>query len=78
MKDVKSLLIDLKAKRWTNASIAAAIGVTVNAVEKWQTGDRNISRSHLILLRQLTKRRRIPPKRRYQKGSRNQGVDNDI
>ena len=34
--DVQSLLATLKTKGWTNTSIADAIGVTVNAVEKWQ------------------------------------------
>ena len=69
MDDVQTLLADLKAKGWTNAAIADEIGVTVNAVEKWQAGDRNISRSHLILLNQLIKKK-PPKKRRYPKGSR--------
>lgn len=68
--DVQTLLADLKAKGWTNTSIADEIGVTVNAVEKWQAGNRNPSSSRLILLNQLTKRNRIPKKRRYTKGSR--------
>ena len=64
MDDVQTLIADLKAKDWGNKSIADAIGVTVNAVEKWQAGDRNISRSHLILLNQLLNRK-PPKKRRY-------------
>ena len=74
MDDVQTLLANLKAKGWTKASIADEIGVKVNAVEKWQSGDRNPSQSRLILLNQLLKRKRIPPKKRYQQGSRNQGV----
>ena len=45
MDNVQTLISDLKAKGWTNASIADAIGVKVNSVEKWQSGDRNISQS---------------------------------
>ena len=70
MDEVQTLLVGLKAKGWTNASIADEIGVTVNAVEKWQAGSRNITQSHLILLNQLTKRNRVPKKRRYAKGNR--------
>jgi transcriptional regulator with XRE-family HTH domain len=70
MDDVQTLLADLKAKGWTNASIADSIGVTVNAVEKWQSGDRNADNRSLILLNLLTKRKHIPKKRRYAKGSR--------
>jgi hypothetical protein len=62
MDDVQPLLADLKAKGWGNKSIADAIGVTVNSVEKWQAGDRNTSRSHLIQLSQLINKK--PPKRR--------------
>jgi hypothetical protein len=70
MDDVQSLLAELKKKGWTNASIADGIGVTVNAVEKWQAGDRNASSSRLILLNQLLNIKRIPKQRRYAKGSR--------
>jgi transcriptional regulator with XRE-family HTH domain len=70
MDDVQSLLAKLIAKGWTKASIADRLGVTTNAVEKWQAGDRNISQSRLILLRQLLPVKRIPKKRRYTKGDR--------
>ena len=69
MDDVQPLLADLKAKGWTNTSIADEIGITVNAVEKWQAGDRNITVSHLKLLNQLTKKK-PPKKRRYAPSSR--------
>jgi len=45
MDDVQTLLANLKAKGWTKASIADEIGVKVNAVEKWQSGDRNSLKS---------------------------------
>jgi len=70
MDDVQTLLATLKVKGWTNYSIADAIGVTPNAVEKWQSGERNISQSRLILLNQLLTVKRIPKQRRYAKGSR--------
>lgn len=70
--DVHSLLAELKTNGWWNASIARAMGLTVNAIEKWEAGDRNISRSHLILLNQLTKQK--PPKRRHTKVRRRKEV----
>jgi len=70
MDDVQPLLAELIAKGWTKASIADRVGVTTNAVEKWQAGDRNISQSRLILLRQLLPVKRIPKKRRYRNGDR--------
>jgi transcriptional regulator with XRE-family HTH domain len=72
MMEVQSLLANLRAKGWTNAAIADAIGVYVSSVDKWQAGERNTSQSHLILLRQLTKKK-PPKKRRYASGSRVRG-----
>jgi len=69
MTEVQPVLATLRANGWTNTAIADEIAVTVNAVEKWQSGDRNISPSHLILLNQLTKKK-PPKKRRYAPGSR--------
>ena len=66
------LLSSLKDKGWTNTAIADAIGVTVNAVEKWQSGQRNITTSHLILLNQLINET-PPKKRRYVPRSRVRG-----
>lgn len=74
MDDIQALLAELKENGWTNASIADAIGVTVNAVEKWKAGDRKVSKRSLILLQQLTKVKRIPKKRRYEKGSRKREI----
>jgi uncharacterized protein YjcR len=73
MSDVKSILANLKAKGWTNVAIADEIGVKVNSVEKWQSGDRNITASHLKLLNQLTTKK-PPKKRRYALGSRRKRV----
>lgn len=72
MNDVQTLLGELIEKGWTNASIADEVGHTVNAVEKWKAGDRYPSnpKAILILLEQLSERKRIPKKRRYSKGSR--------
>lgn len=44
-------------------------GVTVNAVEKWKAGDRhpNNSKAIITLLKILSKRKRVPKKRRYAK-----------
>lgn len=66
MFNVKDCLPILKSKGWTNTSIAEAVGVTVNAVEKWQSGDRNISNSRLILLNQLLHKKNIPVQKRHQ------------
>lgn len=76
MDDAQPLLADLKARGWGNKSIADEIGVTVNAVEKWQANNRKISRSHLILLNQLTKKK-PPKKRHYAKESSPRGVSNE-
>ena len=69
MTEVQSVLANLRAKGWTNAAIADAIGVYVSSVDKWQAGERNTSQSHLILLRQLIKKK-PPKKRRYAPSSR--------
>jgi len=63
MTEAQSLIAELKTNGWGNTSIARAIGVTVNSVEKWQADNRNISRSHLILLRQLLSKK--PPRKRH-------------
>ncbi len=72
MTGVQSLLANLRAKGWTNAAIADEIGVYVSSVDKWQSGERNTSQSHLILLNQLL-RKKPPKKRRYTPGSRGRG-----
>lgn len=65
MNDVQDRLAPLKERGWTWAAIASELGVTPNAVEKWNAGQRQPSNATLVLLDQLLKRKRIPKKRRY-------------
>lgn len=68
MNDVQSRIALLQDKGWTLASVARALGVTVNAVEKWKAGDRHPRTEKPILdaLNHLMKRK--PPKKKvYQK-----------
>ncbi len=69
MNDIQSRLAELQEKGWTLAALADELGVTVNAVEKWKAGNRYPSNAKaiLMLLEQLTERKRIPKKRRYAK-----------
>ena len=50
------------------APLCRGDGVKVNSVEKWQSGGRNMTVSHLKLLNQLIKKK-PPMKRRYAPGS---------
>lgn len=81
MNEVQERLAALREKGWTNAAIADELEVTVNAVVKWNAGDRVPSnrKSTLEHLDRLLLKRRVPLKRRYQKGSRrgNRGADGD-
>ena len=81
MNDVQERLAALKEKGWTLAAIADELEITVNAVVKWQAGDRTPSnhKSTLEHLDRLLQQRRVPPQRRYQKGVRsgNRGADVD-
>ena len=67
MNDIQIKIKELQEKGWTLAALADELGVTVNAVEKWKAGDRYPSnaKSVLIVLEELTERKRIPKKRRY-------------
>lgn len=69
---VQAKIGQLQDKGWTLAALADELDVTPNAVEKWKSGDRNPSNTKAVLisLNQLVKRKRIPKKRRYTKGSR--------
>lgn len=71
MNDVQSRIAMLQEKGWTLAAIADEADVTVNTIEKWKAGDHTPNKATLVLLDQLLTRKRIPPKRRYQKDSRN-------
>lgn len=70
MNDVQNKLMLLQEKGWSLTAIADEVGLTVNAVEKWKSGDRNPHKPTLKLLDQLLERKRIPKKRRYVPGSR--------
>ncbi|MFC2008393.1 helix-turn-helix domain-containing protein [Chloroflexota bacterium] len=67
MNEVQAKIAELQQKGWTVAALADELGVTVNAVEKWKAGDRypQNAKAVLIVLGQLTKRKRIPKKWRY-------------
>jgi len=71
---IQPKLVALHEKGWTWAAIADEMGVTVNAVEKWRTGDRNTRLEKPVgeMLDQLLSRKRIPKKRRYRKVRREQ------
>jgi len=62
----------LQEKGWTLAALADELEQRVNTLEKWKSGDRNPAneKAVLVLLDRLEKRKRIPKKRRYAKGSR--------
>ncbi len=72
MNEVQEKLDTLKKKGWTWASIATELGQTTNTVEKWKAGQHKPANIRLTLaaLALLAKRKRIPPQRRYRKGSR--------
>lgn len=65
-------LASLQSKGWTLAALADELAQTVNTLEKWKAGDRNPAneKAVLIVLETIEKRKRIPKKRRYEKGSR--------
>jgi transcriptional regulator with XRE-family HTH domain len=67
MNEIQTKIAELQEKKWTLASIADELEVTVNAVEKWKAGDRQPrnSKAVLMLLDQLLIRKRIPKQRRY-------------
>jgi transcriptional regulator with XRE-family HTH domain len=66
----------LQKKGWTLAALADELEQTVNTLEKWKAGQRNPANEKAVLamLDSLEKRKRIPKKRRYAKGSRKSKV----
>ena len=70
--EIQSLIAQLVEKGWTLASIADELGVKSDTVENWNAGRRNATNAKAILamLDKLLKKKRIPKKRRYAKGSR--------
>lgn len=69
---VQAKLIELRQKGWTLANIAREIGQATRTVESWNQGKRSPAnlQSVLISLDNLTKRKRIPPKKIYTKSRR--------
>ena len=67
MNEVQIKIAELQEKGWTLAALADELEVTPNAVEKWKAGDRNPSnvKAIILLLDQISKRKRIPKKKRY-------------
>jgi hypothetical protein len=67
MNEIQTKIAELQEKKWTLASIADELEVTVNAVEKWKAGNREPrnAKAVLMLLDQLLERKRIPKQRRY-------------
>jgi transcriptional regulator with XRE-family HTH domain len=72
MNDVQTRIAQLQEKGWTLAALADELGVTPNAVEKWKAGDRypRLEKPVLDALDRLAKMKRVPKKRRYQKGQK--------
>jgi transcriptional regulator with XRE-family HTH domain len=67
MNDIQTKIAELQEKKWTLASIADELAVTINAVEKWKAGDRQPrnAKAVLLLLNQLMNKKRVPKQRRY-------------
>ena len=67
MNDIQAKLAELKERGWTLTAIADELEISHNAVEKWKAGDRypRNAKAVLIVLDQLSKRKRIPKKKRY-------------
>jgi transcriptional regulator with XRE-family HTH domain len=72
MNDVQAKIAILKEKGWTLANIGRALGQSPVTVEAWKAGTRSPANLQSVLasLEKLAKRKRIPPKKNYSKGSR--------
>lgn len=66
MNAVQEKIAGLEQNGWTLAAIADELGVSYNAVQKWKVGDRNPNNAKAVLavLEALSKRKRIPKRRR--------------
>ena len=69
-------LASLQEKGWTLAALADEMEQKVNTLEKWKAGDRNPGNEKAVLemLDRTLKKKRIPKRRRYAKGSRKREV----
>ena len=72
MNDVQHKIVALLERGWTQAAMADELGLTSNAVAKWKAGDRYPANAKMVLvgMDNLLKRKRVPKRRRYAKGSR--------
>ncbi len=70
--EIQTKISQLVEKGWTLAAIADELGVTSDTVENWRAGRRNATNAKgvLTILDTLLKKKQIPKKRRYVKGSR--------
>ena len=80
MNIIQDKLNELKAKGWTLASIARAIGQSHRTIESWNQGKRSPAnlKSVLVSLDNLDKAKRIPKKKLYPKDSRKMVTTNPI
>ena len=78
MSEIQSKIAELQKRGWTIAALADELGVSRDAVDKWMTGDRHPTNAKgiIAMLNQIAKRKRIPKKRRYAKGSRKTATSN--
>lgn len=67
MNEVQLRIAKLQEKGWTLAAIAAGVGVTTNAVEKWKYGDRRprVIKALIVLLDQLIVQKQVLKKHRF-------------
>ncbi len=67
--EIQTKIAELQEKKWTLASIADELEITVNAVEKWKAGNRQPrnAKAVIMLLDQLLNKKRVPKQRRYNK-----------
>lgn len=70
--EIQLRIAQLAEKGWTLAAIADELGVTSDTVELWKAGKRNPTNAKAILAMLVTvlKKKSIPKKKRYAKGSR--------
>ena len=72
MNEVQAKLSELQEMGWTQAAISDELAVHKGTVNRWQLGQTYppIPKPVLLALDSLLKRKRVPKKRRYAKGSR--------
>lgn len=70
--EIQPRIAQLVEKGWTLAAIADELGVKPDTVENWRAGRRNPTNAKTVfaMMDTLLKKKQIPKKRRYVKGSR--------